>query len=156
MTDFLAKPLRKPALVAALHRALRQGEPPVEIPASKPAASPVLPSLDRETLAQLTEAIGEQGVQETLAVFIRETQQRISWLREFTEGQDREILENEAHSLKGAAGTLGLVDVSDVARSIERHAANITANELRIVVDRLETAFKMARQELEADAAMVA
>lgn len=156
MTDFLSKPLRKPALVAALSKALRPEVPPFAIPPSKPPATVVLPSVDRATLAQLTDAIGEQGLQETVAVFIRETQQRIALLREFTDGQDREMLAIESHSLKGAAGTLGLMDVSDLARSIERQAASITAGELRMAVDRLETAFKTACRELEADAAMVA
>jgi len=63
-------------------------------------------ALDRTTLAQLTEGIGEDGVRQTFAIFARETEARLALFRQFTEGNGREVIEIEAHALKGSARTL--------------------------------------------------
>ena len=73
MSDFLAKPLRKPAMVAAMLRAL--GRAPATSADSAPVDIP--PVLDRTALAHLTAAIGEDGVRETFAEFARETDARL-------------------------------------------------------------------------------
>jgi two-component system, sensor histidine kinase len=76
--------------------------------------------------------------------------------REFTEGNDREVIEIEAHALKGSARTLGASEVSDIARLIEHRAARISADELRDAVERLDVAYRKMRREFEADHAQVA
>ena len=123
MSDFLAKPLRKQAMVAAMLRAIgRVAIPAAALPA-EPASTAVPACLDRTALAHLTAAIGEDGVRETFAVFARETEARLALFRQFTEGNDRQLIEIEAHALKGSAGTLGASEVSDIARLIEQRAA---------------------------------
>ena len=156
MSDFLAKPLRKQAMVAAILRAVG----PVAAPAT---SSPVLaaPSaestpLDRTALAQLTEAIGEDGVRQTFAVFARETEARLALFQEFREGDNRELIEIEAHALKGAARTFGAGEMSDIARLIEYRAAKISADELRDAVLQLDDAYRKMRREFEADISQVA
>ncbi|MGZ3324774.1 MAG: ATP-binding protein, partial [Xanthobacteraceae bacterium] len=156
MSDFLAKPLRKQAMVAAMLRAVG----PVAAPG---AALPVVaaPStesapLDRTALAQLTEAIGADGVRQTFAVFARETEARLALFQEFREGDDRELIEIEAHALKGAARTFGAGEMSDIARLIEYRAAKISADELRDAVLQLDDAYRKMRREFEADITQVA
>jgi hypothetical protein len=151
MSDFLAKPLRKPAMVAAILRAIRRLTlPAAPVPASTATSRP----LDRTALAQLTEAIGEDGVRETFASFAQETEQRLALFRQFREGQDRQAIEIEAHALKGSAGTLGGAEVSDIARLIEHRAASISADELRNAVEQLDAAYrKMCREFGEVQAA---
>jgi len=132
MSDFLAKPLRKQAMVAAMLRAIgRVAIPAAASPAEPAATVPVC--FDRTALAHLTAAIGEDGVQETFAVFARGTEARIALFRQFTEGNDRQLIEIEAHALKGSAGTLGASEVSDIARLIEhgRQASAPTSCEAR-------------------------
>jgi signal transduction histidine kinase/DNA-binding response OmpR family regulator len=156
MSDFLAKPLRKQAMVAAMLRAIgRVTVPAVALPAEPSAtALPVL--LDQRALAHLTAAVGEEGVRQTFAVFERETEARLALFRQFTEGDDREVIEIEAHALKGSARTLGASEVSDIARLIEHRAAKIGADELRDAVERLDAAFRKMRGEFEADLVEVA
>jgi two-component system, sensor histidine kinase len=156
MTDFLAKPLRKPAMVAAILRSIGRAVAPA-------GSSPVMPlpsmgsmPLDRTALAHLTEAIGVEGVQQTFAVFARETEARLALFQEFTEGDDREQIEIEAHAMKGAARSLGAGEMSDIARLIELRAAKISADELREAVLQLDAAFRVMRREFEADIAQVA
>jgi HPt (histidine-containing phosphotransfer) domain-containing protein len=147
MSDFLAKPLRKPALVAAVLRAIgRAAALPVD---STEAAVPAV--LDRMALAHLTAAIGEDGVRETFAMFADETAARLALFRQFEEGGDRELIEIEACALKGSARTLGASEMSDVARLIEHRAASISADELREAIGWLEEANRRMRREFEAD-----
>jgi signal transduction histidine kinase/DNA-binding response OmpR family regulator len=154
MSDFLAKPLRKPAFVAAILRAVGR----VESPAVAPPAESAVPTtpLDPTALAQLTEAIGEDGVRQTFATFARETETRLALFEQFREGHDREEIEIEAHALKGSARTLGAHEISDIARSIEHRAARISADELRQAVEQLEEAYRKMRREFEAGRAQVA
>jgi len=152
MSDFLAKPLRKPALVAAVLRTLRQR--PATAVDSESSAVPAV--LDRMALAHLTAAIGEDGVRETFAMFADETAARLALFRQFAEGSDRELIEIEACALKGSARTLGASEVSDIARLIEHRAASISADELRDAIGWLEEAHRRMRREFEADSTQVA
>jgi two-component system, sensor histidine kinase len=156
MSDFLAKPLRKQALVAAILRAIGPvASPAADLPA-QPASTTAPVSLDRTALAQLTEAIGEDGVRQTFAVFVLATETRLALFRQFTEGNDREVIEIEAHALKGSARTFGANDMSDIARLIEHRAARISTDELRDAVERLDAAYRKMRREFEADLVQVA
>jgi two-component system, sensor histidine kinase len=156
MSDFLAKPLRKPAMVAAILRAIRRAAIPAAALPAEPASTAVPVSLDQTALAQLTDAIGVDGVRETFAVFARETEARLALFQQFTEGNDRALIEIEAHALKGSARTLGATEMSDIARLIERRAAKISAAELRDAVERLDVAYRKMRREFEADLVLVA
>ena len=151
MSDFLAKPLRKPALIAAVLRALgRAPATPVDSATSVPAV------LDRMALAHLTAAIGEEGVRETFAVFASETDARLALFRQFADGSDRELIEIEACALKGSARTLGASEMSDLARLIEHRAASISPDELRDAIGWLDEAHRRMRREFEADFTQVA
>jgi CheY-like chemotaxis protein/HPt (histidine-containing phosphotransfer) domain-containing protein len=151
MSDFLAKPLRKPAMVAALLRAIGQMAAPED---SELTAVPAV--LDRTALAHLTAAIGEDGVRETFAVFARETDARLALFRKFADGSDRELVEIEACALKGSARTLGASEMSDIARLIEHRAASISPDDLRDAIGWLDEAYARMRREFAADLVEVA
>ena len=154
MSDFLAKPLRKQALVAAMLRAIGRAESPAVVPAVEPASSTT--PFDWTALGQLTEAIGEDGVRQAFATFAGETEARLALFEQFREGHDREKIEIEAHALKGSARTLGAREVSDIARSIEHRAARISSDELRTAVEQLEEAYRKMHREFAAARARVA
>ena len=100
--------------------------------------------------------IGEDGVRQTFAVFARDTEARLALFRRFTEGNDREVIEIEAHALKGSARTLGANELAHIARLIEHRAANMNAEELGIAVDGLEAAYRKMRREFEPELGQVA
>jgi CheY-like chemotaxis protein/HPt (histidine-containing phosphotransfer) domain-containing protein len=152
MSDFLAKPLRKPALVAAILRTIARS--PAVPEDSVATAVPAV--LDRMALAHLTAAIGEEGVRETFATFADETAARLALFRQFAEGGDRELIEIEACALKGSARTLGASEMSDIARLIEHRAASISADELRDAIGWLDEAHRRMRREFDADFSQVA
>jgi HPt (histidine-containing phosphotransfer) domain-containing protein len=68
-------------------------------------------------------------------------------LRKLSSDADRSKIEREAHSLKSAAGTFGLREIAQLARSLERDAAHITARDYRALLDRIEAAFSSARTQ---------
>jgi len=152
MSDFLAKPLRKPALVATMLRAIGAAAIPATVLPPGPTSTP----FDPTALAHLTETIGEDGMRQTFASFARETEARLALFRQFREGQDRQAIEIEAHALKGSAKAVGAIEVSDIARLIEHRAASISADELRGAAERLEAAYHEMRREFGESCARVA
>jgi hypothetical protein len=143
MNDFLAKPLRKPALVAAVLRALRNGGAPMPAQAAAPAR------LDLSTLEQLADEIGSEQVDEMVAMFIRETDRRIALFRRFADGQGRQEIGIEAHSLKGGAATLGFDEIAAIALSIERQSEQVSPAALADLAGRLAHALAPVRRYYE-------
>jgi len=143
MTDFLAKPLRKPALVAAVLRALRGTSAPVAVLAPPPL------QLDLDTLALLTEEVGEEQVNEMVALFFSETERRIALFRRFAEHQDRKQIEVEAHAMKGGAHTLGFHPIAEIARAIERESLKGSPESLDILTGQLAKALLELRRQCE-------
>jgi CheY-like chemotaxis protein/HPt (histidine-containing phosphotransfer) domain-containing protein len=156
MSDFLAKPLRKPAMVAAILRAISRLAPPTAALPVEPASAAASVPIDPIAMAPLTEAIGEDGVRQTFATFAHETEARLALFRQFTEGNDRAKIEIKAHALKGSARTLGAGEMSDIAKLIEHRAAWISADELRGAVEELEAAYGKMRRAFETGRAQVA
>ncbi|WP_322514289.1 ATP-binding protein [Rhodopseudomonas palustris] len=147
MTDFLAKPLRKPALVAAVLRALRGGGSPAVLDPPAPLAPP--PPLDLNILTELTEEIGRDQVNDMVALFFSETERRIALFRGFGDAIDRDMLAIEAHAMKGGAATLGFATVVDIARAIELGASIASAEALEAQADQLAKALSELRRHCE-------
>lgn len=82
-----------------------------------------LPVLDPKLLQDLLDLGAPQGlVQELLTLFQDDVPARIAALRMALGSLDAEQTLQEAHQLKGALGTMGLVRFADVAARIEVHA----------------------------------
>jgi len=52
---------------------------------------------------------------------------------------DRTEIREEAHKLKGASGTFGLLQVSELARMLEHSALQIVPSNYRDLLDRIES-----------------
>jgi HPt (histidine-containing phosphotransfer) domain-containing protein len=101
MTGFVAKPIRKEVLLAALLTALDAARPgasgvsaPVEMDQAEGA-------LDHAAFECLKEALGTDGVAELVRLFEAETRARLTQIA--NHGLDRGTLIREVHSLKGTA-----------------------------------------------------
>ena len=161
MDDFIAKPLRKKTLVEKLTKivadrprlhkqatAARNDLPLV--PPAAVAMTDVAPILDRAVFNTLVEEIDIDGVRATLDVFLAETVQRLALLRTLSCNAERARIKDEAHALKGSSGTFGLLQVSELARTLEHSAHHIEPLNYRDLLDRLDACFGLARVELEA------
>ncbi len=166
MNDFVGKPIRRHVMVEAILRTLptrpvarlatgradtapaAAAEQPAASdrrPPDKPSSSPRTPIVDLDAIDSLSVEIGLDGVRETLAVFLKETTNRLAKLRNLSCVTDRDTIEIEAHTLKGASGAFGLRELSALAQSLEKGTGALTEQSYRDALDRLEAAFGDAR-----------
>jgi CheY-like chemotaxis protein len=161
MSDFIAKPLRKKILIEKLANVVsglpQRRKPAKTAHADLPMVAPavvamtdIAPVLDHSVFDALVEEIDIDGVRATLDGFLAETAQQLARLRAHSCDTDRMGIKEEAHKLKGASGTFGLLQVSELARTLEHSAFQITPNDYRDLLDRIEACFAMARNELDA------
>jgi hypothetical protein len=159
MNDFVAKPVRKKALVEAVLRVLPSAEPLPEL-GDNTAVAPLVPSaprwraplaVGRVAFENLVAEIGEAATLEILDVFITETETRMALLKTLSVATDRIRIEREAHSLKSAAGTFGLERLADLARDLERNASRLTQTDYLTLVECIDGTFAAAHSSSGAD-----
>jgi len=124
MTGFVAKPVRKETLLAALLTAPGVTES-VDAPVPAVAKTEAAP-LDDIALARLADEIGTDGVAELIAMFAQETLARLEVIAD--PGSDRARRIREVHSLKGAAAAVCAISLSDRAAGLEtqlKHSESI-------------------------------
>jgi DNA-binding response OmpR family regulator len=156
MNDLVVKPARKTAMIEAILRALSRHAPAVDrdaaavapplVPAQTPPAD-AAEAIDRTAFENLVLEIDKEAATETLALFVKETEDCLKSLRKLAIGTDRLAIERAAHSLKGTAATFGLREVAQLARALERDAPHITAGDYRTLLDRIDAAFATARTQ---------
>ncbi|EJW13390.1 putative sensor histidine kinase [Rhodovulum sp. PH10] len=120
------------------------GLPGASLPGSS-LPGPDTPVLDLDDAAELREAIGDDGFDETLACFLADSAARLRLLRDLVGQADRAAMKAEAHTLKGAARALGFRRLADIAFALERDADLIATEVATTLVDRMDGAFLEAR-----------
>jgi signal transduction histidine kinase/CheY-like chemotaxis protein/HPt (histidine-containing phosphotransfer) domain-containing protein len=157
MNDFIAKPIRKAHLIdklAQIADAVLAGRSAAgtsaDLVPEGPAGAQDAPLIDRAVMAELAEEIGKDGVDETLQVFLAETETRLQLLRHLRRTEDRNRIETEAHTLKGASATFGFSQLAKAAADLERHADAISAEDCAALFNRLDDIFQALRTELGA------
>jgi signal transduction histidine kinase/CheY-like chemotaxis protein len=166
MNGFVAKPVRKKELVAAMVRAL-----PVAPAGSEAAAAPSpigghaqaeepelsgLPVFDRASYETLVTELGEDGVRELVVIFLDETDRRVALLQQLSGETDRVAIGRQAHSLKSDAAALGLAQLAELASRLERAAARMTEAEYRVAIERIAPAYAAGRARLPREVASAA
>ncbi len=134
MNLFLAKPVSKQALVSAILEAI--GGDADSSPAPGPRARDA--ACDEHALNTLSEDLGNEGVTEVVNLFIAETRARLQ--RMGSPNIEPARLIREAHTLKGAAGTVCAPRLAGLAGALEtrlRSGGSMEAGE----VDGLASAF---------------
>jgi CheY-like chemotaxis protein len=148
MDDYVAKPVRREELEAALDRVLAQTPMVVETP--HPVATPS-PLLDR---AAALERLGGDAalLAELVSLFQQDAPRLLSDLHAALNQQDAEALRRAAHSLKGAAAYIGATAISETAYRLERLAANGQLAEASRTLQELEQALSALQAVLQQSA----
>ncbi len=136
MDDFLSKPLRLPELRAALADVRPHAEGPVDF--------------DARVLAELAALPGGEGglLGELSGVFFADAPRRLRALRDALGKDQRETVTHEAHSIKGAAGTLGFRRIAHVAAELEKRSKTEPSPTLEPLVEELRVAVERAETQL--------
>jgi len=170
MDDFLAKPVRREELVAALEQA-RASESDANQPTAArrvkdlsvgpvPAGSP---AIDPSVLKSLLGSLGDRAPAveaELIATFLGELPRIISGLCEGAGRKDQESLHRAAHTLKSSGASMGAVRLSELCDALEGSSrdsvpadAEASTDEIVEECARVERALKARRQQLPAQPA---
>jgi PAS domain S-box-containing protein len=134
MDDFLTKPVSTEDLAVVLHRYLT--------PASPPSSGLVrgadhLPGVVVDFESLLAELGGDQGIlDEVMAAFNEDAPRRLDSIYRALDNGDQSTIREEAHALKGAAGSLLAVRLRQVALELEQAARD--GFPIRELVEKLE------------------
>jgi signal transduction histidine kinase/HPt (histidine-containing phosphotransfer) domain-containing protein/ActR/RegA family two-component response regulator len=163
MDDFLSKPLRKKilmermAVLLADHPLIRAaaGSHPVaaalELPliTPQPAHPELVPILDQAVFDELIGIMGPEDIRTMLGIFIAETSARLDLFRTLSCERSLVRIVDEAHTLKGAAGTAGLCQLKALAEMLEHSAAMLAPEDYSAFIDRLDTSFRTGRAAID-------
>ncbi len=86
--------------------------------------------------------LDEDEFAEIVELFLDTAQSDIDKLKEGFESGDAEKAANAAHSLKGASGTLGFMEISEIAKTAEEDAKNNDIDKLGESVTKLNAFFE--------------
>jgi CheY-like chemotaxis protein/HPt (histidine-containing phosphotransfer) domain-containing protein len=149
MDDYLSKPVREPALLAALLRAHRQRtHRKASVPENALNALPTVfrePSpLDASALQRLRELGGSDGsalVASLAGHFIQTGSKLVELMQSCCGRGDWEAVRRSAHSLRGSALNFGAHELVTLCERIEALAARGVAAETIVLVERLPECF---------------
>lgn len=118
MDDVLSKPLAVPALTAVIRR-FWDSEPEAKSTAAGVTAHDSGELLDTEMLQQYLDLVGPQLIEQSLAVFEKMMPGYLSVLESNMTARDQKGITEEGHKIKGAAGSVGLRHLQQLAQQIQ-------------------------------------
>jgi signal transduction histidine kinase/CheY-like chemotaxis protein/HPt (histidine-containing phosphotransfer) domain-containing protein len=145
MDDYISKPVRTTALQKVLAGVLPQETSP-------PKEASVV-SAAETAISELCAELEPEGVLEMADSFMDDAQDRIDEALHFAESGNRERLQREAHSLKGALSIFRLTPLVDLARAAEEQAEQGHIEEARRLLEHVSETYRQLRPELTASLA---
>ena len=94
--------------------------------------------LDADTVIELKQSLEHETLKSLLAAFFSRLDGRVEALREAVDDSDRERIKREAHSLKGAAASLGCRQLAAEAARLEQLAPKAKMSHCREQIARIE------------------
>ncbi|WP_170146048.1 ATP-binding protein [Rhodoplanes elegans] len=160
MDDFVGKPITRDRLEASIRRFLAKRDRAAGGVASGPTAGasaagaaldggprerpphpvPEPPTFDRDAYARLGEEIKPDGARQVLDTFLTDSRERLARLHSHVVAGAAGI-EQEAHTLKGAAGSLGFARLAALAGRLEEDARAGRSRDLDGQIAALTAAF---------------
>ena len=146
MEGFLTKPAHLPQLRDALQR-YGAGSTPRPPEATAAGITPPASLLDMETVSDVMQTLTETKYANLLGQFFDDRRTTVGALRRAVSDAAPAELAGRAHSLKGAAASLGLRALGAIAQQVQLGAADARPAELARLIDSLEEVFELSRAE---------
>ncbi|MDQ7735052.1 ATP-binding protein [Halomonas sp. SpR1] len=105
--------------------------------------------LDKRLCEELKSTFEPRALGALLSTFLMRLSERSARLNAYWQSEDRSALCQEAHSLKGAASSLGCAAIAEQASQLEQAALEAPLNELAIYLERLVSLQVTTQQALE-------
>lgn len=139
---FLAKPTTREKLAAALAQT-------VALPdiCSTDRDSAPSDALDRRQVKSIRASLGNEA-EAIIALFLKETADRLARMERLSGADQRRTLNREAHSLKSAAATFGCSALAKLSLALEEEAATLDVALLPARITELLQAYTAAKAEL--------
>ncbi|MDW8325760.1 MAG: GAF domain-containing protein [Anaerolineales bacterium] len=151
MNDYLSKPFQLADIGAVLRRL---GFCTAACTSIEPVTQPPEPNGGLSSrLKRLQAEIGVSEVQKIIESFLLRTSELLVQLQGAVDRQDAKSLQQTAHSLKGSAANLGLMELQEVADRIERAGQTEKWENVPEMLVELSRCFESARTRLEAEIA---
>lgn len=112
-------------------------------------APPAIDPAVLETLRQLNEVGQPDVVEEVLGLFTHEAPKRLDAIAAAISGGDARALQRAAHTLKGAAGTIGAAALSTLCRGLEEMGRQQTLDEAAATLAAVRVEFYRVRAEID-------
>ncbi|TVU90750.1 response regulator [Vreelandella titanicae] len=105
--------------------------------------------LDKRLCEELKSTFEPRALEALLTTFLTRLGERSARLNAYWQSEDRPALCQEAHSLKGAASSLGCAAIAEQASQLEQAASDAPFSELAIYLERLVALHTSTQQALQ-------
>ncbi len=142
MDDYVAKPIRAQHLIGKVQELI--GNSPSRSMSEKQLAIAKeisLPVLDREIVNQLKQIGGKELVLSVYEDFVNESNELVSESLTAYEQGDIPTVKSHLHTLKGSAGTVGVMQVAEIARDAEGRLKTDDISTLSKALPQLQIAY---------------
>ena len=156
MDDYISKPIAPQELSDAIDRHVRPAwaEPDLSSPNvfQRPEAPPDTPAPKNEGTAfdrqDLLTRVGddEEVAREIIGMFIEDAPEQLASIKDALEQKDSDAVRTCAHTLKGAAGSVGATRCMEVALGIEQAGRNADLTRAASLVNSLEDGIEKFKQ----------
>ncbi|WP_038131485.1 ATP-binding protein [Thioclava indica] len=149
MNDILTKPLTREGLNEAIvnHVAARPDTPDTPMPATEPETKSHIAT---RYLDDLRETLGVEALDGLLARFMREVDETIGYLDDYTDQPLAEIAK-KTHQIAGSAASLGAVELRGKLLAIETAAKAADMARLALEIDALPAIWTRTRETMQAE-----
>ena len=108
------------------------------------------PVVDKNTIQELSDLMGEEFIGELVDTFCEETPQLIIQLRNALSNGDTAAYRRFAHSIKSSSASLGALPLAALARELEILGKEERISDTEAAIGQLEAAYQQAEQALKA------
>jgi response regulator RpfG family c-di-GMP phosphodiesterase len=142
MDDYVAKPIRAKILIDKVKELVLTNEQKTD---DSPTVEPenTLPVIDLDIVAQLSQLGGMELVESIFEDFVVESTELVNEALAAFEAGNIAVVKSNMHTIKGSAGTIGVIRVAEIARigeaKLKENDTSTLATDLQVLKQEFDT-----------------